>query len=113
MNRIQQHIPSLLGIHRTTASRIQIQPLRFYAKKASPFKYSHPESKSKSATLSPSSLATSAPASVGAREVASTTSRRTGGSANFSRQLADMCAKQYVLYLLLSILGQIEYRRQT
>ncbi|KAF8977963.1 hypothetical protein BGZ52_006557 [Haplosporangium bisporale] len=96
MNRIQQHIPSLLGIHRTTASRIQIQPLRFYAKKASPFKYSHPESKSTSATLSPSSLASSS-ASVGAREVAATTSRRTGGSANFSRQLADMCAKQDIV----------------
>ncbi|KAG0360938.1 hypothetical protein BG005_009537 [Podila minutissima] len=96
MNRIQQHIPSLLGIHRTTASRIQVQPIRFYAKKASPFKYSHPESKSKNATLSPSSLATSAPA-VGAREVAATSSRKAGGSANFSRQLADMCAKQDVV----------------
>ncbi|KAG0318841.1 hypothetical protein BGZ99_005430 [Dissophora globulifera] len=95
--------------------------VRFYASgsrggggasaKKSPFKYSHPDSKNQNAVQSPTSLSTSAATAtatasstaaataktVAAREAASKGSRR-GGSGNFSRTLADMCAKQDVLF---------------
>ncbi|KAF8940954.1 hypothetical protein EDD21DRAFT_372714 [Dissophora ornata] len=82
---------------------------RFYASggasKKSPFKYSHPDSKSKTAVPSPTSLATSAaPATattattVAARESGSKLKRGSGSATNFSRTLADMCTKQDVLF---------------
>ncbi|KAG0345507.1 hypothetical protein BG004_003671, partial [Podila humilis] len=110
MNRIRNHIPALLGLRPATslclATRLPFQQhsTRYFAKKASPFKYSHPDSKSKNATFSPSSLTTSAAATtaaktatVGARETASRKATTAGSGGNFSRQLADMCAKQDVV----------------
>ncbi|KAG0199526.1 hypothetical protein BGX28_007247 [Mortierella sp. GBA30] len=80
--------------------------LRHYATGASrksPFKYSHPDSKSKNATLSPSSLATSktaaaAPTIVTARESGSRIKKAAGSAGNFSKTLAEMCAKQDVTF---------------
>lgn len=123
MQRIQRLIPTTHCFRRTPTSlwfHVNSTPpttstytstLRFYAsgaakgsnnsKKSSPFKYSHPESKSKNAVLSPSSLTTgatsSAPAAtVAARESVSKIRRTAGSTTNFSRTLAEMCAKQYV-----------------
>lgn len=121
MQRIQRLISTAHCFRRTPASLwCQVNPavqpsttystaLRFYAsgaakgnsKKSSPFKFSHPDSKSKNAVLSPSSLATgvapAAPAAtVAARESASKIRKTAGSATNFSRTLAEMCAKQYV-----------------
>ncbi|KAG0302352.1 hypothetical protein BGZ97_002386 [Linnemannia gamsii] len=125
MQRIQRLIPTAHCFRRTpTSLRCQVNSavhppttystaLRFYAsgaakgnsKKSSPFKYSHPDSKSKNAILSPSSLATgvapatSAPAAtVAARESASKIRKTAGSATNFSRTLAEMCAKQDVIF---------------
>ncbi|KAF9195033.1 hypothetical protein BGZ51_005997 [Haplosporangium sp. Z 767] len=95
---ILAHLTSLQHRNATTTT------LRFYASKAttkkSPFKYSHPDSTSKNATLSPSSLATSrAPTpTVPARETSVKAKRTAGSAVNFSRTLADMCAKQDVVF---------------
>ncbi|KAF9965983.1 hypothetical protein BGZ70_003633 [Mortierella alpina] len=87
----------------------------------SPFKYSHPDSKSKNATLSPSSLATSkkptpapapapsssssssvrtaTPVTVAPRDATGSRVRKTAGlTGNFSKTLAEMCAKQDVIF---------------
>ncbi|KAG0291111.1 hypothetical protein BGZ96_005476 [Linnemannia gamsii] len=120
MQRIQRLIPTAHCFTRTpTALWCQVSPavqpsttystaLRFYAsgpakgnsKKSSPFKFSHPDSKSKNAVLSPSSLATGvAPtATVAARESASKIRKTAGPATNFSRTLAEMCAKQDVIF---------------
>ncbi|KAF8978417.1 hypothetical protein BGZ46_006483 [Entomortierella lignicola] len=80
--------------------------LRFYSTtKKSPFKYSHPDSKSTTATPSPTSISTSAPATntaatVAARESGSRVKRGGGSSTNFSRALAELCAKQDVPFYL-------------
>ncbi|KAF9357834.1 hypothetical protein BGX26_002993 [Mortierella sp. AD094] len=83
--------------------------LRFYSTtKKSPFKYSHPDSKSATATPSPTSLSTSAPnvstantaATVAARESGSRVKKASGSSTNFSRTLAELCARQDVPFYL-------------
>ncbi|KAG0257056.1 hypothetical protein BG011_004196 [Mortierella polycephala] len=95
---ILTHFTNLQNRNATTTA------LRFYATgvktKKSPFKYSHPDSKGKNATLSPSSLATSkAPTpTVPARETPLKAKRTAGSAANFSRTLAEMCAKQDVTF---------------
>ncbi|KAF9151440.1 hypothetical protein BG015_006680 [Linnemannia schmuckeri] len=125
MQRIQRLIPITNCFRKTLTSpwcqlnftapttSVCTTALRFYAsgaakgnsKKSSPFKYSHPDSKSKNAVLSPSSLATgvtsAAPATatvVAARESASKIRRTAGSATNFSRTLAEMCAKQDVIF---------------
>ncbi|KAH7048785.1 hypothetical protein BKA57DRAFT_35178 [Linnemannia elongata] len=128
MQRIQRLIPTTHCFRRTPTSlwcHVNSTPpttstytttLRFYAsgvakgsnnnKKSSPFKYSHPDSKSKNAVLSPSSLATGAAsaapatptATVAARESSSKIRRTAGTTTNFSRTLAEMCAKQDVIF---------------
>ncbi|KAF9548357.1 hypothetical protein EC957_006853 [Mortierella hygrophila] len=105
--------PTSLWCHVNSTPPTYTTTLRFYAsaaakgsnssKKSSPFKYSHPDSKSKSAVLSPSSLATGTTSSVNSATVAARESaskiRKTAGSAtNFSRTLAEMCAKQDVIF---------------
>ncbi|KAF9112434.1 hypothetical protein BGX27_003399 [Mortierella sp. AM989] len=94
-----------LGLTAQNSSSLRI---RFYTTtKKSPFKYSHPDSKSTTATPSPTSLATSTAtatnttATVAARESGSKVSRKAGGSStNFSRVLADLCAKKDVPFYL-------------
>ncbi|KAG0380890.1 hypothetical protein BGX24_003364 [Mortierella sp. AD032] len=127
MQRIQRLIPTTHCFRRTAAPSslwnpvnsnsavptaahtkyLTVTPLRFYAsaggagknssKKSSPFKYSHPDSKSKNAVLSPSSIATGATATsaapattVAARESGSKMRRTTGSATNFSRTLAEI-----------------------
>ncbi|KAF9958869.1 hypothetical protein BGZ72_010763 [Mortierella alpina] len=102
------------GMH--APSRVAFRHYASGSARKSPFKYSHPDSKSKNATLSPSSLATSkkpaaassspsssaptaAPTTVAPRDAAGSRIRRTAGSAgNFSKTLAEMCAKQDVTF---------------
>ncbi|KAG0280868.1 hypothetical protein BGZ95_008295 [Linnemannia exigua] len=77
--------------------------LRFYASAGGAGKSA--DSKSKNAVFSPSSIATgattasAAPATVvAARESASKIRKTAGSATNFSRTLADMCAKQDVIF---------------
>ncbi|GJJ78793.1 hypothetical protein EMPS_11152 [Entomortierella parvispora] len=120
MIRIHSFTPSTLGLGKvvglaTPTVNASAARFRFFAtasgrgstKKTTPFKYSHPESKNPNATLSPSSIATSSPAAATAATSAATTGSWTakraaagsaGSNTNFSRQLADMCSKQDVVF---------------
>ncbi|KAI1304670.1 hypothetical protein EDD11_005070 [Mortierella claussenii] len=100
------------------ASLFLSAPVRTYAsglkKSPSPFKYSHPDSKSKNATPSPTSIATNIPQSATSSSAAATAAAATAKESavatgsrvkrstgtNFSRTLADMCAKQDVTFYL-------------
>ncbi|KAF9927384.1 hypothetical protein FBU30_003290 [Linnemannia zychae] len=122
MQRIQRIIPTAYCFRQTpstvpaslwrhvnsVADTTYSTAVRFYAsgvsKKSSPFKYSHPDSKSKNATLSPSSLVSGATPSVASGKAANKAKesvskiKKTAGSTNFSRSLAEMCAKNDVVF---------------